>query len=113
MIKITKINIQLKFKEYQFSRVKATSSVSAIAYTNTAWVDKDVIAIPMKLTVTDRFIEHSWNETNQQYELNVESDVIFRKTVKQGANIGRIHLPNKLIGLDVLIIETPIIEDLY
>lgn len=113
MIKITKINIQLQFKEYQFSRVKATSSVSAIAYTNTAWVDKEVITIPMKLTVTDRLIEHSWNETNQQYELDVESDVIFRKTVKQGANIGRIHLPNRFIGLDVLIIEAPYIEDLY
>ena len=113
MNNITNIQIKLTFKEYQFSRVKATSNASAIAYTNKAWVDKEVIAIPMKLTVTDRLIEHSWNETTQQYELNVESDVIYKKTVKQGANIGRIHLPNKLIGLDVLIIDTPIIEDLY
>ena len=113
MINITDIKIKLTFKEYQFSRVKATSSASAIAYTNTSWVDKDVIAIPMKLTVTDRLIEHSWNDETQQYELTVESDVIFRKTVKQGANIGRIHLPNKFIGLDVLIIEAPFIEDLY
>lgn len=113
MINITNIKIKLTFNEYQFSRVKATSSASAIAYTNTAWVDKDVIAIPMKLTVTDRLIEHSWNEKTQQYEVTVESDVIFRKTVKQGANIGRIHLPNRFIGIDVLILETPYIEDLY
>lgn len=113
MNNITRIKIRLKFEEYQFSRVKATSNVSAIAYTNTSWVDREVIAIPMKITVTDRFIESGWNEKTQEYELIVESDVIYKKTVKKGANIGRIYLPNKLIGMDVLILKAPIIEDLY
>lgn len=113
MINITRITIQLTFKEYQFSRVKATSSQSAIAYTNTDWVDKEVSIIPMPITITDRYIESKYNEETQTYELNTETDVIYKKTVKQGKNIGRIYLPNNLIGLDVLIIETPIIKDLY
>ena len=67
----------------------------------------------MKLTVTDRLIENCWNDETQTYTITAETDVIFKKTINEGANIGRIYLPNDLIGLDVLIIEAPTIENLY
>lgn len=113
MIKITKINIQLKFKEYEFLRVKNTTGSSAAVYTTTDWVGKEVSIIPMKLNVTDRYIESCYNEETQQYELEAETDVIFKKRINAGTNIGRTYLPKDLIGMDVLLIETPKIENLY
>ena len=113
MIKITKINIQLKFKEYEFLRVKNTTGSSAAIYTTTDWVGKTVSIIPMKLNVTDRYIENCYNEETQQYELEAETDVIFKKRINAGTNIGRTYLPKDLIGMDVLLIETPKIENLY
>ena len=77
------------------------------------WVGETVNIIPMKLTMTDRLIETYYNEETQQYELTIESDVIFKKTVGKSTNVGRITLPPYLIGLDVLIIKTPKIQDLY
>jgi len=67
----------------------------------------------MKLNITDRYIETCYNEETQQYELEAETDVIFKKTINAGKNIGRAYLPKDLIGMDVLLIETPKIENLY
>ena len=102
---MTTINIELTFKQYQFSRVKPTSGKSAIVYTNKAWVDKEVIIIPMPLNVTDRWIEKQ--KTDETYHITIESDLIFKKVIKKGANIGRAYLPTDLIGIDCLIIEAP------
>ena len=110
---MNKIETKITFKEYQFSRVKPTSGTSAITYTDKAWVDETVSIIPMGLTVTDRLIETCWNEEKQQYELYVETDVIFKKTINKGANVGRIYLPTDYIGVDVLIIKAPVIQNLY
>lgn len=113
MINITKINANITFKKYAFARVKNTSGASAVAYTDTSWVGKTVSIIPMKLNVTDRYIESCKDEETGQYELYVETDVIFKKTVNKGKNIGRLHFPKEFAGLDVLIIEAPQIENLY
>ena len=109
----TKIQTTITFNEYQFKRVKHIGSTSAVAYTDNTWVGETVCVIPMKLNVTDRLIEHCWNEDKQQYEITVETDVIYKKKVNKGSNIGRISLPTNLIGLDVLIIKAPVIHDLY
>lgn len=113
LIKITKINIKLTFNEYEFLRVKNTTGSSAAIYTKPEWVGKEVSIIPMKLNVTDRYIETCYNEETQQYELEAETDVIFKKTINAGKNVGRAYLPKDLIGLDVLLIKTPEIENLY
>ena len=110
---ITKINIKITFKEYVFSRAKTTSNTSAIAYTPPSWVGKTVSIIPMPITITDRYIEKQYNEEKQEYKLTIESDVIYKKTIKSGTNVGRTYIPNELAGLDVLIIESPLIENLY
>ena len=106
MINITEININLKFKEYQFSRVKPSSNVN-IAYTNKEWVGKQVLVIPVNMNITDRYIESQYDETTKEYILTLNSPVILSKKVHKGANIGRITLPKEWIGYDVLIIEPP------
>ena len=110
---MTKIEVKLNFKEYQFSRVKPTTGNSAIIYTNTDWINREVIIIPMKLNITDRLIEKKYNPETKEYELTVETDLILKKTIKEGKNIGRAYLPTELIGLDMLIIPKPQIENLY
>lgn len=102
---MTTININLTFKQYQFSRVKARSGKSAIAYTNRDWVGKEVLIIPMPLTVTDRWIETQ--KTDETYNITIKSDMILKKVIKKGANIGIVYLPSSLIGIDCLIIESP------
>ena len=110
---MTTIEVKIKFKEYQFSRVKPTTGNSAIIYTNTDWINREVIIIPMKLNITDRLIEKKYNPETEEYELTVETDLILKKTIKKGKNIGRAYLPTELIGLDMLIIPKPQIENLY
>ena len=110
---MTEIKINLKFKEYQFCRVKPTTGNSAIIYTNTDWINREVIIIPMKLDVTDRYIESKFNPEWETYEMTVETDIILKKTIKGGKNIGRAYLPTELIGIDMLIIPKPNIENLY
>ena len=109
----TKIQVKLNFTEYQFSRVKPTTGNSAIIYTNTDWINREVIIIPMKLNITDRLIEKKYNPETKEYELTLETDLILKKTIKEGKNIGRAYLPTELIGLDMLIIPKPQIENLY
>ena len=109
---MTKIEVKLNFKEYQFSRVKPTTGNSAIIYTNTDWINREVIIIPMKLNITDRLIEKTKNKEGN-YEMTIETDLILKKTIKEGKNIGRAYLPTELIGLDMLIIPKPVIENLY
>ena len=109
---MTKIEVKIKFKEYQFSRVKPTTGNSAIIYTNTDWINREVIIIPMKLNITDRLIEKTKNKEGN-YEMTIETDLILKKTIKEGKNIGRAYLPTELIGLDMLIIPKPQIENLY
>ena len=113
LIKITRINVKLTFTEYAFLRVKNTTGSSAAIYTTPDWVGQTVSVIPMKLDVTDRYIETCWNEETQQYELEAETDVIFKKNINAGKNIGRAYLPKDLIGMDVLVIKTPTIQNLY
>ena len=113
LIKITKINAKLTFKEYAFLRVKNTTGSSAAIYTSPEWVGQTVSIIPMKLNVTDRYIESCKDEETGQYRLEAETDVIFKKTINAGKNIGRAYLPKDLIGMDVLVIKSPTIQNLY
>ena len=113
MITITEINVKLTFKEYAFIRVKNTTGSSAAVYTTTDWVGETVSIIPMPLNVTDRYIETRYNEETGQYELETQTDVIFKKTIHQGKNIGRTYLPKSFVGLDVLLIKSPKIQNLY
>lgn len=107
--KMTTIKINLTFDEYSFSRVKPTSTQSAIAYANMSWVDKEVLIIPLPLNITDRWIEK--HKTNGIYNISIESNMIFKKTIKKGANVGRVYLPNELIGIDCLIIDAPVLDN--
>ena len=110
---MTKIEVKLNFKEYQFSRVKPTTVKSSVVYTNPEWINREVCIIPMPLTMTDRLIEKSLNNETHEYELLTETDLIIKKTIKKAKNIGRTYLPLELAGLDVLIIPVPQIENLY
>ena len=67
---MTTIKIDLTFNEYQFSRVKPTSSQSAIAYTNTSWVGKEVLIIPLPLNITERWIEK--HKKDEEYHITIE-----------------------------------------
>ena len=107
---MTTIKLQLTFKEYVFSRVKPQTN-QPIAYTPTTWVGKTVCIIPMDIHTTDRLIESQWNDETQQYELEAETNMILLKTIKQATNIGRVYLPKELVGMDVLIIEAPQLEN--
>ena len=110
---MTTIEVKIKFKEYEFRRVKPTTVKASIVYTNPEWINREVCIIPMPLTMTDRFIEKSLNNETHEYELTVETDLIIKKTIKKAKNIGRTYLPLELAGLDVLIIPVPQIENLY
>ncbi len=110
---MTTIEVKIKFKEYEFRRVKPTTVNSSVVYTNPEWINREVCIIPMPLTMTDRLIEKSLNNETHEYELLVETDLIIKKTIKKAKNIGRTYLPLELAGLDVLIIPVPQIENLY
>lgn len=102
---MTQIEIRLKFNEYSFSRAKPTSSNSAIAYTKTSWVGKEVLIIPLPLNITDRWIEK--HKKDDEYQITIQTDTILKKTIKRGSNIGRVYLPSDMMGVDCLIIEAP------
>ena len=101
-----KITINLTFNEYEFRRVKLMGT-NPIIYTRTGWIGKEVLIIPVPITVTDRLIEKQYNKNIGQYNITIESDTIIKKTVKQHTNVGRIYVPKELIGLDCIIIEAP------
>ena len=109
----TKILVKLEFKEYQLSRCKPSTKTSAVIYTKKSWIDREVCIIPMKLDITDRYIESQFNPETETYTMTVETDTILRKTIKNRQNIGRTYLPTELIGIDMLIIPKPVIENLY
>lgn len=107
---MTSITVQLKFNKYLFSRVKPQSN-QPIAYTPNDWVGKTVCIIPMDIHTTDRYIESQFNEETGDYELTAKTNQILLKTIKQASNIGRIYLPKELVGMDVLIIEAPVLDN--
>ena len=102
----------LRFKDYEFRRVK-TSGNQIIAYTKIDWVDKEVIIIPVPINITDRWIEKHYNNEAEEYQIIIESDQVMKKTVRKASNIGKLYIPKEYLGLDVLIIEAPVIKDLY
>ena len=110
LIKISNITVTLTFKKYNFSRVKLVSK-KGVAYTPTTWVGKTVCAIPVPITVTDRMIDSTYDETTETYKFTTHTDRIIQRKVTTGSNIGRLNLPIDLVGVDVIIIETPIYDD--
>ena len=107
---MNEININLKFDTYEFRRVK-TMGGKPIIYVGNEWVGKDVIILPVPLDITDRWIEK--HKTEDGYDVNMQTDTIFKKKVSQLSNVGGLYIPKEYIGLDVLIIETPTIPNLY
>ena len=107
---ITTIQITLTFKKYQFSRVKPLSNTN-VAYVNPEWIGKQVLAIPVNMHITDRYIETNYDEEKKEYKLTLNSPAIFQRNVNKGANIGRVSLPKRWIGYDVLIIEEPNLDN--
>ena len=55
---MNEININLKFNEYEFRRVK-TMGGKPIIYVDKEWVGEDVIILPVPLNITDRWIENT------------------------------------------------------
>ena len=106
------IKIQLKFKEYEFRRVK-TMGGKPVAYTTLEWAKKEVIVIPLPFNITDRWIEKQFNQETGHYEITIESDTILKKRVGTLDNVGRIYIPKEYLGMDVLFIEPPKIPNLY
>ena len=105
-----KIKIHLKFKAYEFRRVKHMGT-NPVLYTTGEWVGKEVLIIPMPINVTDRWIEKQldFDETINDfiYDICVESHIILKKVVSKSGNTGRVYMPKELVGLDCLIIEAP------
>ena len=108
---MNEININLKFNEYEFRRVK-TMGGKPIVYVDKDWVGEDVIILPVPLDITDRWIEKHKTEDGY-YDITIQTDVIFNKTVSELSNVGGLFIPKEFIGLDVLIIKTPKIQNLY
>lgn len=107
-----KITISLTFRDYELRRVKPTGKRSLV-YVRKDWVGKDVMIIPVQLNITDRWIEKHRDKRTGKCYINIKSDRIINKEVKPMKGTGRIYMPNELLGIDVLIIESPIIENLY
>lgn len=105
-----KITIHLTFKEYEFRRVKLMGA-NPVIYTRMEWVGKEVLIMPVPITVTDRLIEKQHNKNTGQYNITIESDTILKKKVKPHTNIGRVYVPKELIGLDCIIIEAPNLDN--
>jgi len=103
---MTEIKINIKFKEYEFRRVKLMGT-NPVIYTKKEWVNKEVIIIPVPITVSDRWVETKYNNRTKKYDITIESDIILKKKVKKHSNIGRVYVPKDLIGLDCLVIEAP------
>lgn len=110
MIQITTVNITLTFKEYQFKRVKRTGN-QTVAYVDKEWVGKQVLAIPVNLHITDRYIETNYDKEKQEYHLTLDSPAILPKKVNKGKNIGRVTMQSRWAGYDVLIIEEPNLDN--
>ena len=105
-----KINIQLSFKEYEFRRVKYMGG-NPVVYTKQDWIDKIVLIIPVPYNVTDRYIEAQYDEKDECYKVNIESDIILKKRVMKHNTIGRVYVKQEWGGLDCLIIEAPILDN--
>lgn len=110
VIQITQIQIRLKFKKYQFKRVKRTGNQN-VAYVDKEWIGKQVVVIPVNLHITDRYIESNYDEEKQEYNLTLDSPAILPKNVNKGKNIGRVNLQSRWAGYDVLIIEEPNLDN--
>lgn len=105
-----KISINLQFKEYEFRRVKYMGS-NPVVYTTQEWIGKMVLIIPVPLTVTDRWIESQYDEKDECYKVNIESDIILKKRVMKNNTIGRVYVNKDWGGLDCLIIEAPYLDN--
>lgn len=105
---MTTITSTIRFDKYVFSRVKPYSK-SAICYTPTDWVGKQVLIIPVSWQVSDKTIEHSKLEDGT-YEFTTHTGEMFIKTISKGSNVGRAYLHQDYIGADVLIVEAPQID---
>lgn len=105
-----KISINLQFKEYEFRRVKYMGS-NPVIYTTQDWIDKMVLIIPVPYNITDRYIEAQYDEKDECYKVNIESDIILKKRVMKNNRIGRVYVNKDWGGLDCLIIEAPILDN--
>lgn len=107
---ISRKDIQSIFKFCSIWR-KAQISFLAVIYTSKEWIGKDVSIIPVPIDVSDRLIEKCYDDENDCYEITIESKWIINKTVNDGGKIGRIYVPKHLLGLDCILIESPILDN--
>lgn len=105
---MTELVIRLKFDKYDLCRVKPFNKVG-IAYPSVEWIGKDVLVIPVTYVISEKIIERNL-EDDGYYYLQMETDTIIHKNVKNGKSVGRIYVPKELIGADVLIVDAPKIE---
>lgn len=107
---MTEITINLKFKTYEFRRVKNMGS-RVVIYTNKEWINKDVLIIPVPITVTDRWIEKHYDVKTNTYNISFTTNQILPKTIRTSGNIGRAYVPKEWVGLDCIIVEAPILDN--
>ena len=114
LIMMNEIIITLRFKEYEFRRVKYMGS-NPVVYTTQEWIGKMVLIIPVPLTVTDRWIEsHRQQDGTITINIPTDGDIITKKIMPHGRKqkpIGRAYVKQEWGGLDCLIIEAPHLDN--
>ena len=108
------ITLKLKFKNYEFRRVKYMGG-NPIIYTKKEWIGKKALIIPVPLTVTDRWIEsHRKEDGTITINIPTDGDIITKKIMPHGRKqkpIGRAYVKQEWGGLDCLIIEAPHLDN--
>ena len=105
-----KISIHLEFKDFEFRRVKHMGA-NPVIYTTGDWINKLVLIIPVPYNITDRYIEAQYDEDDECYKVDIETDTIIKKRIGRSKNTGRVYMPKELCGLDCLIIKAPILDN--
>ncbi len=98
---MTKICVKVKTKEYFIKKAKPLSNASQV-YLNKRFIDIDLNLIP--IYDCDNIII---NEINDFHEINIESNVVFRKKAKKRGRGAYCYLPLEYSGFNFLIFEAP------
>ncbi len=102
---MTEIIAKIDFDSYEFRRVKPMGH-NCVVYTKPHLIEKEVCIIPVDMHTTDRYIETCKGDDGT-YHIYIPCKEILLKTVSKGKSTGRVYLPRKFVGQDVLIIEPP------
>ena len=105
---MNEIEVKLTFTDFDLKRAKP-SSRSSIVYVRKDWVGKVVNIIPIKDYVDENFFDDCIHEDGS-YKVILYTNLILKKIVRGNERIGRVHLPDDMLGQNLLIIEAPEIE---